>query len=418
MILALCVAALAAAMAASLIAWSGRRSGAAMATLPSLFLAAAGIAAIATPDTMFSLPSPFGPVQYQIGHWSGPWIVLFELMIALAAWVHRSLGGGRSHFLSIAWMSVAMAGLLSAHSPIALVVAWGVLAAAAYATVVSGEHPGRALTAGFAMLALSEVGAGALLLGALLLTLRIPVPPGLIAALGIVGLGSKAGLFPFQTWLPVAEPEAPGAGAGLLSGVATGGALLAMLRWLSWATPDAAVAWGMVVLGLLGAVIGAVHAMVDEDFKRVLAYSTVEWVGLILAALGLSIVFAGAGLGTAAALTRDAAIVLILVHSLGKFSAFVTSGWLERAVGHRSMDGAGGLLRRAPWIGGAALLSVAVLMALPPTGGYVGEWMSVEGVFAAAASSLHGVLVVAGITAALVFGAGVSATLQIGRAHV
>lgn len=405
---------LASAVTASLVAWSGQglRAAAHAAAAAPLALAAMGLAGLLAPGTAISLLSPFGPVQFHVGHWSGFWIVIFQLMIALAAWVYRSTAGGRPHALSIAFISVAMAGLLSANSPMALVLAWGVLAAGAYATVLSGDRGKPAISAGFAMLALSEVGAGALMLGALLLTLRIPVAPGLVAALGVVGLGSKAGLFPFQTWLPVAEPEAPGVGAGLLSGVATGGALLAMLRWLSWAPADAAVAWGMIALGLLGAVIGAVHAMVDEDFKRVLAYSTVEWVGLILAALGLSIVFAGAGLGTAAALTRDAAIVLILVHSLGKFAAFVTAGWLERALGHRSMDGAGGMLRSAPWLGGAVLLAVAVLMTMPPTGGYVGEWMSAEGVFAAASSSLHGVLVVAGIAAALVVGAGASATFR------
>lgn len=414
MITALVLIALAAVLAASLAGWSanGRNWLSAFATIAPVALAAAALRGLAAPASVLSVTSTAGPIAFAFGHWSGLWILVFETMVALAAWIYRSTGGTRSHFLSIAWISVAIAGLLSAESPLALVLAWGVLAAAAYATVLSGSRSRAAISAGFAMLALSEVGAGALLVGALLLSEGARLPGGLVAALGIVGLGSKAGLFPFQTWLPVAEPEAPGTGAGLLSGVATGGALVAMLRWLSWAPATTGVAWGMVVLGLLGALIGAVHAIVDEDYKRVLAYSTVEWVGLILAALGLSMIFASSGLATAAALTRDAVVVLILVHSLGKFAAFVTAGWLERALGHRSMDDAGGLLRRAPVLGAAVLLALAALMTMPPTGGYVGEWMSAEGIFAAAASTLHGVLVVAGIVAALVIGSGASAMFR------
>lgn len=406
--------ALATALAASLVAWSGKgyRWVAGLSTAVPVAFAAAALAGLWAPASVLSAASTAGPVAFGFGHWSGLWIVVFEILVALAGWIYRSTGGSSAHALSVAWLAVAIAGLVSARSPLALVLAWGVLAAAAYATVLAGNRSRQVISAGFAMLALSEVGAGALLVGALLLSAGARVPAGLVAALGVVGLGSKAGLFPFQTWLPVAEPEAPGTGAGLLSGVATGGALVAMLRWLSWAPATAGVAWGMVVLGLLGALIGAVHAIVDEDFKRVLAYSTVEWVGLILTALGLSMVFASSGLATAAALTRDAVVVLILVHSLGKFAAFVTAGWLERAMAHRSMDDAGGLLRRAPVLGGAVLLALAALMTMPPTGGYVGEWMSAEGIFAAAASPLHGVLVVAGIVAALVIGAGTSAMFR------
>lgn len=410
----LAVWALCAALAVSLLVWSLRppRGLWLIALSVPLVLAAEAAVGLPHPETVLSSVTAFGPLRFAAGPWSGAWMLVFECLVALAAWIFLSTGGGRAHLLSVVWCAVAIGGLVSARTPLAVVVSWGVLAAGSYAAVLSGSRAREKLSAGFAMLALTEVGAGILLVGALLLALRVSVPPGVVASLGIIGLGSKAGIFPFQTWLPVAEPEAPGAGAGMLSGAATGAALIVMMRWLTWAPMTAPVAWGMVVLGLLGAVVGAVHAMLDVDFKRVLAYSTVEWVGLILTALGLSFVFAAAGLGTAAALTRDAAALLILVHSFGKFAAFVTAGWLERALGHRSLDGAGGLLRRAPWIGGAVLLALGSLLALPPTGGYVAEWMSVEGLFAGAASSMHGVLVTAGIAAALAVGAGATAMFR------
>ncbi len=411
-------AALVLAVVASLVAWSGHRR-----LMPAFAFAAMGLlllqlaGALAGRGTAaLALETVAGSLTYALTPWAGFWGVICEGLLLTVGLVLRSKEYGKGQWLSLTWLVVAVAAFLEASSPLAMVVAWGVLALAVYGMVVAQATGGRTVTAGWAMLVMSEAGAAALLLGALLLS-----PPlgdglhglgGLIAVLGILGLGSKAGLFPFQIWLPLAEPEAPGVAAAALSGVTTTVAAVGLVRWLAWAPPPAPVAWGMVVVGLAGALHAVIHAIVDHDHKRVLAYSTVEWIGLAIASLGLSYVLQHAGQGAAAALALSSAYTLLLMHMGAKFAAFLASGWVERATGSRNLNQLGGLFRAAPLVAGLTLLAGAGLMAMPPTGGYVAEWMAAESIFMGASGSLRPALLAVVLVVALVTAGGATAILR------
>ncbi len=416
--MALLLAALVLAAAASFLAWSGRR-----ALVPMFAFATIGllliqlVSALAETGTAaFALDTVAGSLTYALTPWAGFWGVIGEGLLLTAGLVFSAREFGKGQWLSLTWLGMAVAAFLEASSPLAMVVAWGVLAIAVYGMVVAQGSSRRTAVAGWAMLVMSEAGAAALLLGALLLSSgpasAVRGLTGFVAALGILGLGSKAGLFPFQIWLPLAEPEAPGAAAAALSGVTTTVAMVGLVRWLAWAPPTTQVAWGMVVLGLTGALLGVIHAIVDNDHKRVLAYSTVEWIGLAFTSLGLSYVLRNAGQDAAAALALSSTYTLLLMHMGAKFTAFFASGWVERATGTREMNRLGGLFRAAPLVGGLTLLAGAGLMAMPPTGGYVAEWMAAESIFMGASTSLRPELLAVILVVALVTAGGATAILR------
>ena len=415
---ALFLLALAVAAAASVSAWSGRRTVVAVLAFGTLaaLLVEMVLGLFGVDGGALTLPTVAGTLSYTVTPWAGWWGAIAEALLLVTGTVFWAKEFGKGQWLSLAWLGVAVSAFLQALSPLGMVVAWGVLALAVYGMVVAQANSRRAATSGWAMLVMSEAGAAALLLGVILLTAGLgshaPGVTAFIAVLGILGLGSKAGLFPFQIWLPLAEPEAPGAAAAALSGVTTTVAMVGLMRWLSWAPPTTPIAWAMVVLGLAGAVLGVIHAIVDNDHKRVLAYSTVEWIGLAFTSLGLSYVLRSAGLGAAANLALSGTYTLLLMHMGAKFAAFLASGWIERTTGTREMNRLGGLWRTAPLAGGLTLLAAVALMAIPPTGGYLAEWMAAESVFMGAASSLRPALLAVAVVVALVTAGGATAILR------
>ena len=414
----LSLAALSLAVVASVLAWSGRRRLApalAFATIGLLMLQL-GLGLAETKAQVLAIDTVAGSLTYTATPWAGFWGLIGEGLLLAVGLVFLANGLGKGQWLSLTWLGVAVAALLDAATPIAMAVAWGVLAVAVYGMVVAQGGSRRTAVSGWAMLVMSEAGAAALLLGALLLSSgagsQVRELTGFVAVLGIVGLGSKAGLFPFQIWLPLAEPEAPGAAAAVLSGITTTVAMVVLVRWLAWAPPTTQVAWGMVALGLAGAFVAVIHAIVDNDHKRVLAYSTVEWIGLAFAGLGLSYVFENAALDSAAALALSGTYMLLLMHMGAKFAAFLASGWVERETGTRDMNHLGGLFKAAPLAAGLMLLAAAALMAMPPTGGYLAEWMALESIFMGASTSLRPALVVVILVVALVTAGGATAILR------
>ncbi len=412
------LAALALASAATVVTWSGRQGAVRRLGIGAIaLLLLQMIAAFALHGApLAALQSVAGTLTYAATPWAGFWGVIAEVLLLVAGLAFWTKEFGKGQWLALTWLAVAVAAFLEASSPLAMVVAWGVLAVAVYGMVVAQGSSRRAAVSGWAMLVMSEAGAAALLLGALLLSPALGSTArditGWIAVLGILGLGSKAGLFPFQIWLPLAEPEAPGAAAAVLSGVTTTVAMVGLVRWLAWAPPPTPVAWGMVVLGLAGALLGVIHAIVDGDYKRVLAYSTVEWIGLAFASLGLSYVLSGAGQEAAEALALSSVYTLLLMHMGAKFTAFFATGWIERSTGTREINRLGGLFRAAPAAAGLTLLAAAGLMAVPPTGGYLAEWMALESIFMGASSSLRPALLAVVLVVALVTAGGATAILR------
>ena len=388
--------------------------------LPALLLfllsLALGLQGLVHASPLLSLRLAEGRLAFSVGPWNGFWVAAVAILAAATGLVLHASRHPTGTWVAWGWTLLAADAVLTAASPLALVAGWGILALGVYALVMGGATRDTTIRAAWVMLVINEMGAVLLLLGAIILLVYRPLSQDgaiVVGLLGVIGLGAKAGIFPFQLWLPVTEPEAPGSVAGMLSGTLTMVAMLAVWRWLSWLPASSwHIGWILVALGLVGALLGMIHAVVERDYKRVLAYSTAEWMGVGFLLLGLMLVFRGAGMAPAGSLAEDAFFVLILMHGASKLAAFVASEWVERATATRNLNELGGLFRMAAPVAAVLAFPLAALMAIPPTGGYVSEWMLVESIFMSDAGGLRFPLILVAIPLALVLAGGATAMLR------
>ena len=205
---------------------------------------------------------------------------------------------------------------------------------------------------------------------------------GLVLGLVLLGAGSKAGLVPLHVWLPLAHPAAPSHVSALMSGVMTKVAIYGFVRIVFDLLGEPAWWSGMIVLFLGGitAVLGVLYALMEHDLKRLLAYHTVENIGIIYIGLGLALAFEANGMRWAAALALTAALFHVLNHSLFKSLLFFGAGAVLTATGERDMEHLGGLARRMPYTSFVFLVGCAAISALPPLNGFVSEWLTFQAI--------------------------------------
>jgi hydrogenase-4 component B len=222
----------------------------------------------------------------------------------------------------------------------------------------------------------------------------------------LVGFGTKAGLMPLHAWLPRAHPVAPSHFSALMSGVMVKVAIYGLVRVLfEWAAPVSLwVGLTLLAVGLLSALGGVLFALVQRDLKRLLAFSSIENVGIVALGLGAALVFLWEGDRTWASLAFAAALLHVLNHAVFKGLLFLAAGSIERAVGSLEPDHLGGLLRRMPWTGAAFLLGAAAIAGVPPLNGFVSEWLTLQAlvhvaVGPALGTGLAGAVAAAGLAA-------------------
>jgi len=205
---------------------------------------------------------------------------------------------------------------------------------------------------------------------------------GAVLGLTLLGAGSKAGIVPLHVWLPLAHPAAPSHVSALMSGVMTKVAIYGFIRIVFDLLGSPAWWWSAVVLviGGLTAVIGVLYALMQHDLKRLLAYHTVENIGIIFIGLGLALAFEANGVPTLAALALTAALFHVLNHSLFKSLLFLGAGAVLTATGERDMERLGGLIHRMPITAFAFLVGSIAISALPPLNGFVSEWLTFQAI--------------------------------------
>ena len=365
---------------------------------------------------------------------NGLWLVLLGtlgLAVALLLGSPAGRGQGRTDgpsggpatpsLIHITLLAAAL--VVAARTPFSLLTAWEAMSALTF-VLFSAARPGRRVHGAAALLlVVSEVGAAALYVLALLFQgggdARLAVlAPGLrivVALLAVVAFGTKAGLVPFQLWLPVVEPEAPGPVAGFLSGALTAVAFAALLRVLGWVDANAAVVGvALGALGLAGLSVGSLGAIFAGDTKRVLAYGTIEALGAAFLALGLGLVLRALDAPAQAATAIVGACLLVLAHSGGKLCLFALAGEIEDSGGGRRLDALGGLMPRLRWGGAYALVGALGLAGVPPLGTFVGEWLLLESLFMPIAhwSGLHVGLELVGAAVAVLSAVGLTAYLR------
>ncbi|MGO8672440.1 MAG: proton-conducting transporter membrane subunit [Capsulimonadaceae bacterium] len=202
--------------------------------------------------------------------------------------------------------------------------------------------------------------------------------PGLLI---LAGLGVKAGMWPFHLWLPIAHPAAPSPVSALMSGVMVKVAVAVMVRLFIVDSAFVHPAFGYVLLalGTIGALWGVLFALLQHDLKRLLAFHTVENVGLILMGAGLSLVAARLGLTLVSQLALAAALFHVLNHALFKSLLFLGAGAVDNGAGTRELGKLGGLGKRMPWTYACFVLGAAAICGLPPFNGFASEWLLYQG---------------------------------------
>jgi formate hydrogenlyase subunit 3/multisubunit Na+/H+ antiporter MnhD subunit len=204
-----------------------------------------------------------------------------------------------------------------------------------------------------------------------------PLLGAVVMALTLVGTGSKAGLVPLHVWLPEAHPAAPSHVSALMSGVMTKVAVYGAVRIL-FDLADARIWWWsvpVILIAAITAVLGVLYALMEHDLKRLLAYHTVENIGIIFLGLGLALAFRSNGLAAFASVALTAALLHALNHSLFKSLLFLGAGAVLHATGERDMEKLGGLIHRMPATAFLFLVGSVAISALPPLNGFVSEWL-------------------------------------------
>jgi formate hydrogenlyase subunit 3/multisubunit Na+/H+ antiporter MnhD subunit len=273
---------------------------------------------------------------------------------------------------------------------------WEFMSLSSWALVMAHDKDPANLRAGYIYLVMASFGTLALLLAFGLLA----GPDGayafadirqghlssalsaLVLLLVLIGTGSKAGLVPLHVWLPLAHPAAPSQVSALMSGVMTKVAVYGFVRIVFDLVAEPGWWWSMVVLALAGVtcVMGVLYALMQHDLKRLLAYHTVENIGIIFIGLGLALAFQAYGMAWAAALAFTAALLHVFNHSLFKSLLFLGSGAVLTATGERDMEHLGGLIHTMPLTAFAFLVGCVAISALPPLNGFVSEWLTFQAI--------------------------------------
>ncbi|KAB2851479.1 MAG: hydrogenase 4 subunit B [Hyphomicrobiaceae bacterium] len=339
-----------------------------------------------------------------------PWIGVHIRLDALSAFflVVANLGGAAASLFAIGhgkheqapgrvlpFYGAFIAGMnlvILADDAYTFLAAWEFMSLSSWALVVAHHKDEENRRAGFIYITMASFGTLCLLLAFGLLAgggytfdeirRSAAALPGLVLILVLLGAGSKAGLVPLHVWLPLAHPAAPSHVSALMSGVMTKVAIYGFIRIIFDLIGPPAWWWGIVVISIAGVtcVLGVLSALMQHDLKRLLAYHTVENIGIIFIGLGLALAFSSHHMAAPAALAITAALFHVLNHSLFKSLLFFGAGAVLSATGQRDMERLGGLMRNMPITAFTFLTGCMAISALPPLNGFVSEWLTFQAI--------------------------------------
>ncbi len=407
------------AVAAALVAFSGlpglllpagSKTAQRSATLLHVAGCAAGCAAAAwalggdAVTARFAWPLPGGSITFTLDRLSAFFLVPVFVVAGLGSiygegyWTearHPENGRKLRVFYGVATASLAV--VMAAGDAWAFLAGWEVVSLAAFFLVTTDQNDAKALRAGWIYLVSAHVGT--LILFAMFTLLRDATGGWLLApsaALGssallrpilllaLAGFGLKAGVIPLHVWLPDAHAAAPSHVSALLSGVVLKMGIYGLVRVLSML--PAYPAWlglALVGIGISSGVLGVVLALAQHDLKRLLAYHSIENIGIILIGLGVGALGMAQGRFDWAVLGFAGALLHVWNHAAFKSLLFFSAGAVIHATGTREIDALGGLFRRMRFTGAAFLVGAVAICGLPPLNGFVSEWLITLGSFRA-----------------------------------
>ena len=327
-------------------------------------------------------------------------LILTGMVAAPAALYGAGYSAGYAGRYSLRWLGamlnlflLTMSLVPLAGNVVTFLIAWEGMSLTSYFLVLTDCDDAETVRAGNWYLGMTQVGLAFLLAAFLRLGADAPAlhwtalreaaaslplgTRGLVFVLALVGFGSKAGLVPLHVWLPRAHPAAPSHVSALMSGVMIKLGIYGLLRVGLDLLGGGPAWWGVVliVLGAGSAVLGVLYALMEDDIKRLLAYSSVENMGIITLGIGAGFLFHGLVMPRAAAVAIAAALYHALNHGAFKGLLFLGAGSVLHATGTRNMNRHGGLVHRMGWTGPCFLVGALAISGLPPLNGFFSEWL-------------------------------------------
>jgi len=302
---------------------------------------------------------------------------------------------------------ISMLAVVVAADAFTFLLAWETMSLVSFALVLTEHHRESVRQAGWVYLTMTHTATAFIVAAFLLLaretgslafadwTARAAMldsgTASLILAFGLVGFGTKAGMIPLHVWLPRAHPVAPAHVSALMSGVMIKLGIYGLVRLSFEWLPVGPAWWGALILalGAASAVLGVLYALMQHDLKRLLAYHSVENIGIILIGLGTALVARSLELGAVVAIALAAALFHVANHATFKALLFMGAGAIDSGAGTRELERLGGLLRRMPFTGLCFLIGSAAIAGLPPLNGFASEWLTYQSLLSLGRAALE-----------------------------
>jgi len=347
---------------------------------------------------------PFGSFSLQIDALSAFFLFTILILSAVAAiygntylWDYRKRKNLGASWLFFNILVASMILVVISHNGMLFLMAWEIMSLASFFLVTFEDENENVRRAGWIYLVATHIGTAFLFVLFILLAHQGPSldfdhfissglngtsMAGLAFLLSVIGFGTKAGFAPFHVWLPEAHPAAPSHVSAVMSGVMIKTGIYGLLRTLTFlGQPEPWWGWLLIAIGLGSGILGVLFALAQHDLKRLLAYSSVENIGIITLGLGLGVLGLSLNQPALAVLGFGGCLLHVLNHALFKGLLFLGAGAVLHATGVRNMEQLGGLMRQMPWTGTIFLIGSFAICGLPPLNGFVSEFLIYVGAF-------------------------------------
>jgi hydrogenase-4 component B len=325
-------------------------------------------------------------------------ISVFAVSIYSTGYVREYFGKKNIGYLGFLYniFILSMIFVSSADNAVMFLIVWELMSVVSYFLVVYEHEKPETRKAGFIYIVMTHIGTGFIMLSFLIFVgtsasysfgtfaeagkTMTPLLKDLAFIFALIGFGTKAGIVPLHIWLPYAHPEAPSNVSALMSGVMIKIAIFMLIRVFFDFLGASQPWWGYVVLilGTISAILGILYAVVESDIKRMLAFSSIENIGIILIGIGASMIFLASGKPVLASIAAIAALYHLLNHSIFKGLLFMGAGSILYSTHTKNIEELGGLIKKMPKSAILILIGVLSICALPPFSGFISEWLTFQ----------------------------------------
>lgn len=312
---------------------------------------------------------------------------------------------------------LSMSLVVTVRNAFSFIVVWELMSLVSYFLVIFDSEHERSIQAGTIYIVMTHIGTAFIITAILIMfkyahsfdfaamkdaCLAMPANiKNLVFILFLIGFGTKAGIVPLHVWLPYAHPQAPSHISSLMSGVMIKTAIYGIIRFVIIILGVENVWWGsaILVVAAISCLVGVIYALMEHDIKKLLAYHSVENIGIILLGVGAAMVFIKLNMPVLAVFAMAAGLYHLINHAIFKALLFLGAGSVYKATGKRDMEKMGGLIKVMPWTAATFLVGSMAISALPPLNGFVSEWLTFQAFFAGVVNAPVAIKIFMGVAA-------------------